>query len=75
MLEFKIGDKVILNIKNIRTTRLIKSLDYKNLVPFKIIRVIDNNAYELDLPEAINGVFPIFYPWLLYLNKSNPLPG
>ena len=43
-----------------------KSLDYKNLGPFKIIKAINNIVYELDLPTAIKGI---------YLDNSNPLPG
>ncbi len=45
--EFKIKDMVMLDARNIRTSRANKSLDHKNLGPFKIIRVIDNSAYEL----------------------------
>ncbi len=62
--EFKEGDMVMLNSKNIKTTRPNKSLDHKNLGPFRITRAINNMAYELDL-----------HPWLLHLDNSDPLPG
>ena len=42
--------------------------------PFEVIRVIDNMVYELKLLEGIN-VHPVFHPWLLYIDNSNPLPG
>ena len=65
---------MILNIKNIKTTYLNKLLDYKNLGLYKIIRVINNRAYKLDLLALIRGIFLVFYLLLLYLNKSDLLP-
>ena len=52
---------VILDARNIKTTRLNKSLDHKNLGPFEIIRVINNSAYKLKLSPAIEGIFLVFY--------------
>ena len=65
----------MLNAKNIKTKRNNKGLDYKNLGPFTIKRVIDNSAYELDLSRAIASVFPVFHLWLLHLVADDPLPG
>ena len=73
--ELKEGDMVMLDARNIKTTRPAKSLDHKNLGPFKVIRAINNMAYELDLPESMKGLFPVFHPWLLHLDNSDPLPG
>lgn len=70
---FRVRDMVILNSRNIRTTRPSKSLDHKNLGPFKIIRAINNIAYELELSEGID-IYPIFHPWLLHADNSDPLP-
>ena len=64
---------VILNSRNIKTTRPNHSLDHKNLGPFPVTRVINNIVYELKLPERIN-IYPVFHPWLLHLDNSNPLP-
>ena len=50
----------MLNSRNIRTIRLNKSLDYKNLGLYKIIRVINNIVYKLKLPLEIN-IYSIFY--------------
>ena len=72
--QFKEGDMVMLDGRNIKTTRPSKSLDHKNLGPFKIVRAIDNMAYELELPDGMN-IFPVFHPWLLHLDNSDPLPG
>ena len=57
---FKINDIVILNSRNIKIIRLSKSLDYKNLELFKVIRAINNIVYELELLDGIN-IFLIFY--------------
>ena len=69
---FKEGDIVILDSRNIKTTRPNHLLDHKNLGPFPVTRVINNIVYELKLPEGIN-IYPVFYPWLLHLDNSNPL--
>ena len=69
---FKEGDMVMLDSRNIKTTRPNYLLDYKNLGPFPVTRVINNMAYELKLPEGIN-IYPVFHPWLSYLDNSNPL--
>ena len=72
--EFREGDMVMLDSRNIKTDRPSKFLDHKNFGPFKIIRVINNMAYELELPEGMN-IFLVFHPWLLYLDNSDSLPG
>ena len=71
--KFKIGDMVILDTQNIQISHINKSLDHKNLGPFKIIRVINNSAYKLKLPPSISSIFPVFYLWLIHLNNSNLL--
>ena len=50
----------MLNSRNIRIIRSNKSLNYKNLDPFKIIKVINNIIYELKLSNKIN-VYLIFH--------------
>ena len=70
----KVGDMVMLDARNIKTERPNKSLDHKNLGPFKIVRAINNMAYELELPDGMD-IFPVFHPWLLHMDNSDPLPG
>ena len=41
--------------------RFSKLLDYKNLRPFKIIKIYDNIIYELELPLIIKDIYLIFY--------------
>ena len=71
---FKVGDIIILNLRNIKTERPNKSLDHKNLGLYKVTRVINNIAYGLELPNGIN-IYPVFHLWLLHLDNSDPLPG
>ena len=71
---FREGDMVMLDSRNIKTTRPNKSLDHKNLGPFRVTKAINNMAYELDLPDGMN-IYPVFHPWLLHLDNSDPLPG
>ena len=72
--EFRVGDMVMLDARHMRTSRLSQSLDYKNLGPFRITKVIDNCAYKLELPDSMK-IHPVFHPWLLHLYNGNPLPG
>ena len=50
--EFKPGDHVWLNAKDLITERPSKKLDHKRLGPFKIIRKISELTYELKLPPS-----------------------
>ena len=75
--EYKIGDKVYVNAKDFKLRRASKSLSSKNVGPWKIIRIIDNKAYELDIPDHLkqSGLHPVFHPWKLHLAPNNPIPG
>ena len=59
-ISFKVKDIIMLNARNIKIIRLNKLLDYKNIGLFKVIRVINNMIYELDLFNDIN-IFSVFY--------------
>ena len=75
--NYRIGDSVYVDARHFAGERPSKSLGFKNLGPWKITRVIDNKAYEVDLPEHFRkaGVTPIFHPWKLHLSPMNPYPG
>ncbi|KAI0995291.1 Transposon Ty3-I Gag-Pol polyprotein [Podosphaera aphanis] len=55
---YQVGDKVLVNAKNIRTKRPSKKLDWKNLGPFQIVKVISSHSYQLSLPEDLKSVHP-----------------
>ena len=55
---------VYLAIKNIIIKRPSKKLDYKYLGPYKVIKRISENNYQLNLPPKIQ-IYPIFHISLL----------
>ena len=50
--EFKLGDHVWLNTKDLITKQPSKKLNHKHLGQFKIIRKVSELAYELKLPPS-----------------------
>ena len=50
--EYKKGDMVWLEADNIKQNRPAKKLSDKRLGPYKITKVINPNAYELQLPKS-----------------------
>ena len=71
--EVKVGDKVWLSTRNIKTTRPSKKLDHKNIGPYSVLRV-DDVSYKLDLPPSM-GIHPVFHKNLLELVSNDPLEG
>ena len=51
-----------MNNRNIKTIRLNKSLIYKYLDLYKIIKAYNNFVYKLKLSLFIKRVYSIFYP-------------
>jgi hypothetical protein len=54
-IAFDIGDKVWLSTKYFRITRPSKKLDYKRAGPYTVSKVINKNAYNLDLPTTLRN--------------------
>lgn len=54
--DFKEGDKVWLNLKNVCTDRPCKKFDVKN-AKYTIIKKISSHAFRLDTPLGIHNVF------------------
>ena len=50
--ELQEGENVWLEAKNIHSNRLSKKLDQKRYRPFKILKVIGQEAFQLKLPEG-----------------------
>lgn len=73
--SYQVGDKVFLNAKNIKTKRPSKKLDCKNLGPFVVIKVVGSHSCQLQLPENLKSVYPIFHTSLLRPDPDNPIPG
>jgi len=51
--KFKIGDRVWLLSKNIKTARPCKKLDHTKIGPFKIIEKINEVTFRLELPRTM----------------------
>jgi hypothetical protein len=58
------GDKVWLFTRNLKTRRLSKKLDWKNIGPFEIIESIGTRAYRLAFPETMK-IYDVFHVNLL----------
>ena len=60
-LKFKVGDKVMVNGKNIKTIRLTKKLDHKMRGPFKVKRLVGPSAYELEILAFVGCPHPVYH--------------
>src|SRR5271163_2167307 len=70
-ISFRVGDKVWLNLKNIKTNRPTKKLDDKN-GKFTVTEIISSHAYRLNTPPGIDNVFHVS---LLRPAGTDPLPS
>ena len=72
-IEFKVGDLVMLNARNIRQKRPSKKLADRLLGPFKILQIVGNHkqAYKLELPETWR-IHPVFHVSLLERYHRRP---
>ena len=72
--KFKVGNKVIVNGKNIKTVRPTKKLVHKMHGPFKVKRLVGPYAYELEIPAFVGRPHPVYHLLLLeqyYMNQMN----
>jgi len=71
---FKIGDKVYVSAKNIRTTRNSRKLDWKRMGPYSVTEMLSPYAYRTAFPESVK-IHPVRSITELELAPSDPLPG
>lgn len=67
---YQVGDLVWLNLRNVRTTRPCKKLDWKN-AKFQVTEVVGSHSYRLNTPPGIHNVF---HSVLLRPASIDPLP-
>ena len=58
-VTYKIGDKVWLEERDIKTDRPSKKLENRRYEPYKITKIVDSNVYQFKLPLSMK-VYPIF---------------
>jgi hypothetical protein len=71
--RYKVGDKVWLDTRNIKTERPAKKLDDKFKGPFTVTKV-GTHTVTLDLPESWK-VFNTFHTSLVRLREGEPYPA
>lgn len=71
--RYKIGDKVWLDTRNIKTERPAKKLDDKFKGPFTVTKV-GTHTVTLDLPKSWK-IFNTFHTSLVRLREGDPYPG
>jgi transposase InsO family protein len=69
--EYKVGQKVWLDLRNIRTDRPSKKLDARH-AKYTVLEKIGSHAYRLDVPGTIHDVF---HTSLLRPAGENPFPS
>lgn len=69
--SYRVGDKVWLSLKNIRTDRPSKKLDWKN-AKYTVTELVGTHAVRLNTPP---GIHPVFHVDLLRPASTDPLPS
>ena len=71
---FRLGDKVWLLRRNVKTTRPCEKLDFQRLGPFVISGQVNDVAFCLDLPSHMR-LHPVFHVSLLEPFTSSSIPN
>lgn len=72
---YKVGDYVWANLKNMRTHRQSKKLDWKNAGPYEIEKVVSPYAFRLKLPPSVK-IWPVVNTSnLMPVSETEPIPG
>jgi hypothetical protein len=69
--QFRVGDKVWLRLKNIKTDRPSKKLDWRN-AKYEVTELVGSHACRLNTPPGIHNVFNVM---LLKRAGDDPLPS
>ncbi|KAF7566012.1 hypothetical protein PtrM4_054460 [Pyrenophora tritici-repentis] len=69
--RYKEGDWVFLNLRNVKTTRPSKKLDWLH-GKYQVMRQVNSHSYQLNVPGKIH---PVFHVDLLRYAPNDPLPS
>ncbi|QRV82130.1 Retrotransposable element Tf2 protein [Ceratobasidium sp. AG-Ba] len=69
--DIKVGDKVWLDARNIKTERPVAKLSAKKIGPYKVLKREGTHAFRLELPHTLR-VHPVFHTSLISLKKEDP---
>jgi hypothetical protein len=72
--EIKVGDRVWVDASNIKMTHPSSKSSDKRLGPFKVVKVVGNGVYKLELLLCYSQLHPIFPVVKLELAKPDPFP-
>ena len=75
MLDFKVGDQILIKAKYFQSTRSSKKLSKKNLGPYSIITQAGTHSFTLQLPDFMKLVHPIFHVSQLESSVPNTIPN
>ena len=75
MPQWKKGDRVWLDARNIQQKRASNKLSAKKLGPFEVVEKVGSNAYRIKLPPTMKGVHPVFNVALLHDAPPDAIPG
>jgi hypothetical protein len=64
-ISFAIGDKIFINVKNLRVRKSCKKLTDRYIRPFKVFKSVGLNAYELEFLKIYGRLYRTFLVSLL----------
>jgi len=72
---YKPGDRVYLDVSDIKTTRPSPKLSHRRLGPFEVEHQVGPLAYRLKLPHGMRQLHPVFNVVKLSTAPEDPIPG
>ncbi|QRV77368.1 Retrotransposable element Tf2 protein [Ceratobasidium sp. AG-Ba] len=69
--DIKVGDKVWLDARNIKTERPVAKLSAKKIGPYKVLKREGTHAFRLELPHTLR-VHLVFHTSLISLKTEDP---
>ncbi|QRV95323.1 Transposon Tf2-1 polyprotein [Ceratobasidium sp. AG-Ba] len=68
--DIKVGDKVWLDARNIKTERPVVKLSAKKIGPYKVLKREGTHTFKLELPHTLH-IHPVFHTSLVSLKKED----